>query len=133
MPSLPSVLKVAPAPILVPPDLGEIPKNAEGMHRGRKTRHGPALNAPGREPETGVRSGSTPLPRCAAWDMAAQQLAAGQGTKPSAISLEILVEVHRPLDADLVRRNGALEEVGQLLNVLQLHESERVLGAEAGR
>src|SRR5688572_11827572 len=42
---------------------------------------------------------------------------------------EVLVQVHGALHRDLVRRRPALEEVGQLLNALQLHEGERVLRA----
>ena len=46
---------------------------------------------------------------------------------------EVLVEADVAADADLVGGDGALEEVGQLLHVLELHEPERVLRPEALR
>src|SRR5690242_8605257 len=47
-----------------------------------------------------------------------------------ALPLEVLVEPDRPAHPHLVRRDLALEEVRQLLDVLQLHERQRVAGAE---
>ena len=49
----------------------------------------------------------------------------GWGYGPTLRS-EVLVERDRAGHADLVGRHPPLEEVRQLLNVLQLHESERV-------
>src|SRR3546814_11504736 len=43
---------------------------------------------------------------------------------------ERVVEADLALHADLVRRYAPLEEVGQLLHVLQLHERERVARVE---
>src|SRR3546814_2918865 len=43
---------------------------------------------------------------------------------------ERVVEADLALHADLVRRYAPLEEVGQLLHVLQLHERERVRSEE---
>lgn len=40
--------------------------------------------------------------------------------------LELVVEGDRTLDRDLVGRRAPLEEVGQLLDSLELHERERV-------
>lgn len=40
--------------------------------------------------------------------------------------LELVVEGDRTLDRDLVGRRPPLEEVGQLLDALELHERERV-------
>lgn len=40
--------------------------------------------------------------------------------------LELVVEGDRTLDRDLVGRRTPLEEVGQLLDSLKLHEGERV-------
>lgn len=40
--------------------------------------------------------------------------------------LELVVEGDRTLDRDLVGRRSPLEEVGQLLDSLELHERERV-------
>lgn len=41
-------------------------------------------------------------------------------------ALELVVEGDRTLDRDLVGRRTPLEEVGQLLDSLKLHEGERV-------
>ncbi len=41
-------------------------------------------------------------------------------------ALELVVEGDRALDGDLVGRRTPLEEVGQLLDSLELHERERV-------
>src|SRR3546814_931924 len=46
---------------------------------------------------------------------------------------ERVVEADLALHADLVRRYAPLEEVGQLLHVLQLHERERVARVEVFR
>src|SRR5438093_526212 len=47
----------------------------------------------------------------------------------SRVPSDVLVEVDRPLHRHLVRRRTALEEVGQFLDALQLHEAEGVFGA----
>ena len=46
---------------------------------------------------------------------------------------ELLVEGDVALDADLIGRDGPLEEVGEFLHVLQSHEVEGVLGPVLGR
>jgi hypothetical protein len=54
-------------------------------------------------------------------------VAAVNGSPPPwARSLERVVECHLALNGDLVGRDAALEEVGQLLHILQFHEGERV-------
>ena len=45
---------------------------------------------------------------------------------PSAARSEVVVETDNAGDTDLVGRDAALEEVGQFLDVLELHEGERV-------
>lgn len=45
---------------------------------------------------------------------------------PEPVGLELVVEGDRTLDRDLVGRRTPLEEVGQLLDSLELHERERV-------
>jgi len=45
---------------------------------------------------------------------------------PQVVRSEVVVEAHRAAHPDLVGGDAALEEVGQLLHVLQLHEGERV-------
>lgn len=45
---------------------------------------------------------------------------------PEPVGLEVVVEGDRTLDRDLVGRRAPLEEVGQLLDSLKLHERERV-------
>src|SRR5262249_4302251 len=52
--------------------------------------------------------------------------------RPGDSSSERLVEGHLAADRDLVGRDPALEEVGELLHVLKVHEAEGVLGPEAG-
>jgi hypothetical protein len=44
--------------------------------------------------------------------------------------LKIFVECDVALDTSLVSRDGSFEEIGELLDILELHETERVLGAE---
>src|ERR1700733_2510784 len=44
-----------------------------------------------------------------------------------------LIERHLALNRNLIGGHLALEEVGQFLHILQLHERERVAGAETRR
>lgn len=55
-----------------------------------------------------------------------RQLREARRAPRSPAGLELVVEGDRTLDRDLVGRRTPLEEVGQLLDSLELHERERV-------
>ena len=74
---------------------------------------------------TAAANGRRESMHCIAIDCV-RRVSGGGYPPPWVRSLEGVVECHLALNSHLVGRDAALEEVGQLLYILQLHEGERI-------
>src|ERR1700754_3528644 len=73
------------------------------------------------------------VPRWLVWSgntISSSRASVGAAAGSGKCGSEGMIEADLALHADLVRRHAALEEIGQLLHVLQIHERERIARAE---
>src|SRR6187431_683434 len=73
------------------------------------------------------------VPRWFVWSGKTISSSRASTTGAAAASSERMVELHLADHADLVRRDPPLEEVGELLDVLEVHEGKRIACAESPR